>query len=314
MDDNTLLVGVASLVCLLIGTLVFVKFSKPPTVLPQADFKKYPLIKKENLSHDTRKFTFGLPKGSVLGLPTGQHISLRFVGADGKPVLRSYTPVSDNSTIGEFSVVIKVYKAGVNEKFPEGGKMSQYLDALKIGDVIDMKGPKGHMEYKKGGKFSVKPLGKPMESRQTNQIIMIAGGTGITPMLQILHFIFENPGDPNIKVKMLYANQSKLLSVVSVAEESRICCDSLKLIDFVFRQPRTIFWSDQSSRLWQHNFLNDFRFIIHWTDLLPDGNIHRDLSTRKCSKNTVCSTIHAKIRKSSCAGHHPCSNSLVYPT
>lgn len=209
MDDNTLLVGVASLVCLLIGTLVFVKFSKPPTVLPQADFKKYPLIKKENLSHDTRKFTFGLPKGSVLGLPTGQHISLRFVGADGKPVLRSYTPVSDNSTIGEFSVVIKVYKAGVNEKFPEGGKMSQYLDALKIGDVIDMKGPKGHMEYKKGGKFSVKPLGKPMESRQTNQIIMIAGGTGITPMLQILHFIFENPGDPNIKVKMLYANQTE---------------------------------------------------------------------------------------------------------
>jgi len=141
-------------------------------------------------------------------LPTGQHISLRFKDADGKMVQRSYTPVSDNSTVGEVSLVIKVYMAGVHPQFPEGGKMSQHLDSLKIGDTIEMKGPKGHMEYLMGGKFTVKPLGKPVESRQTNQIIMIAGGTGITPMLQILHFIFHNPGDPSIKVKLLYANQS----------------------------------------------------------------------------------------------------------
>jgi len=209
LDDNTLLVGAISVVCILVGTLVFLKFSKPPTVLPQDEFKKFPLIRKEVLSHDTRRFTFALPKGHVLGLPTGQHISLRFVGEDGKPVLRSYTPVSDNSTVGEVSLVIKVYKAGVHPKFPEGGKMSQHLDSLKIGDTIDMKGPKGHLDYKVGGKFTVKPLGKPMESRQTRQIIMIAGGTGITPMLQILHFIFRNPGDNGIKVKLLYANQSK---------------------------------------------------------------------------------------------------------
>jgi cytochrome-b5 reductase len=209
MDDKTVLVGVVSVVCLLIGSLVFFKFSKPAAVLPQAEFKNYPLIKKEILSHDTRKFTFGLPNGKVLGLPTGQHISLRFKGADGKPVQRSYTPVSDKDTVGEVSLVIKVYNAGVHPKFPDGGKMSQHLDSLKIGDMIEMKGPKGHMEYKMGGKFTVKPLGKPMEARQTNQIIMIAGGTGITPMLQILHFIFANPCDPAIKVNLLYANQSK---------------------------------------------------------------------------------------------------------
>lgn len=209
MSDNTFLIGVVSVVCLVLGTLVFFKFSKPPKVLPQEEFKAYPLIRKEVLSHDTRRFTFGLPKGYVLGLPTGQHISLGFMDTDGKLVQRSYTPVSDNSTVGEVSLVIKVYMKGVHPKFPDGGKMSQHLDSLKIGDTIDMKGPKGHMEYKNGGKFSVKPLGKPLEHRQTNQIIMIAGGTGITPMLQILHFIFENPKDPGIKVKLLYANQSK---------------------------------------------------------------------------------------------------------
>jgi len=209
MSDNTLLIGVVSVVCLVLGTLVFFKFSKPPKVLPQSEYKPYPLIRKEVLSHDTRRFTFGLPKGHVLGLPTGQHVSLCFLDTDGKLVQRSYTPVTDNSTVGEVSLVIKVYMRGVHPKFPEGGKMSQHLDSLKIGDTIDMKGPKGHMEYKTGGKFSVKPLGKPLENRQTNQIIMIAGGTGITPMLQILHFIFANPKDPGIKVKLLYANQSK---------------------------------------------------------------------------------------------------------
>lgn len=35
-----------------------------------------------------------------------------------------------------------------------------------------------------------------------------AGGTGITPMLQVLNAIFTNPGDPSVKVKMIYANQT----------------------------------------------------------------------------------------------------------
>ena len=39
--------------------------------------------------------------------------------------------------------MIKVYKAGVHPKFPEGGKMSQHLDSLEIGDTVDMRGPKG---------------------------------------------------------------------------------------------------------------------------------------------------------------------------
>lgn len=200
-------VVVASLACIIIGAIVFMN-KKPPTALPHKEFKKYTLIRKEKVSHDVSKFTFGLPEGHVLGLPTGQHVSLKFIGPDGKPCQRSYTPVTDNSSVGEFSLVVKIYKANVHPKFPDGGKMSQHLESLKIGDSIDIMGPKGHMDYHTGGKFSVKPLGRPKEDRQSNQIIMIAGGTGITPMLQILHFIFNNPGVSSVNVKMLYANQS----------------------------------------------------------------------------------------------------------
>ena len=57
--------------------------------------------------------------------------------------IRSYTPVTGNEILGEVTFIIKVYKAGVHPKFPNGGKLSQHLDSLKIGDTIEMKGPKG---------------------------------------------------------------------------------------------------------------------------------------------------------------------------
>lgn len=218
-DDNLLVAGVISVVALMLGAyFLFGKSKRLPTVLPLDDFQPFPLIRKDVLSHDTARFTFGLPEGHVLGLPTGQHISLRFKDeADGgKLVMRSYTPVTDNNSVGEVSLVIKVYKAGVHPKFPDGGKLSQYVDSLKIGDTIDIKGPKGHMEYLgNGGNFWVKPIGKPKSVRQSNKFIMISGGTGITPMLQVLHYMFRNPGnEPQVKVKLLYANQSKYCGVV----------------------------------------------------------------------------------------------------
>lgn len=38
---------------------------------------------------------------------------------------------------------------------------------------------------------------------------MIAGGTGITPMLQVLHAIFRDPKDSTTTVSLLFANQSE---------------------------------------------------------------------------------------------------------
>lgn len=40
-----------------------------------------------------------------------------------------------------------MYFKGVHPKFPEGGKMSQHLDSLGIGDTIDVRGPSGKFLY-----------------------------------------------------------------------------------------------------------------------------------------------------------------------
>lgn len=59
--------------------------------------------------------------------------------------------------------------------------MSQYLEHMQVGDAIDVKGPLGHFIYQ--GKGAYRHSGHPGEATHLN---MIAGGTGITPMYQVI--------------------------------------------------------------------------------------------------------------------------------
>lgn len=114
-------------------------------------------------------------------MPTGQHISVACV-KDGKEILRSYTPVSSDSVDrGYFELLVKTY---------EKGNVSLYLDQMKIGDLIRIKGPRGQMRY------------KPYLCKE---IAMLAGGSGITPMMQIIRAILRHPKDFT-KISLIYAN------------------------------------------------------------------------------------------------------------
>lgn len=88
------------------------KKKKTSSILLTNPVVKYslPLIQKDILSHDTRRFRFGLPTPDhVLGLPIGQHIHLTAkIGEE--VVIRSYTPVSSNDDHGYVDLVIKVSK------------------------------------------------------------------------------------------------------------------------------------------------------------------------------------------------------------
>jgi len=178
------------------------------------------LKEKFVISPDTRKFRFALPTAThVLGLPIGQHI-LFVAQINGEPVFRPYSPVSDDDSVGYFDVVIKVYKKGIHPDFPEGGKMSQHLEALKVGDTMTLKGPVGYLLYKGLGEFHVKKdLAAPTyEIQHTYKHVgMLAGGTGITPMLQIAKAIFKNPKDTT-NVSLLFSNHT---------EDDVLCKDEL---------------------------------------------------------------------------------------
>ncbi|RZF38823.1 hypothetical protein LSTR_LSTR000526 [Laodelphax striatellus] len=200
---------------IVVSTAVIVSyfFSKkkpsPKTLVDPTAMVSLPLIEKTVISHDTRKFRFGLPSDKhVLGLPVGQHI---FVSAkiDGEPVIRSYTPVSSDEDHGFMDLVVKVYFKNVHPKFPDGGKLSQYLENLKIGDNIQVRGPSGRLQYLGKGRFSMKVLRKdPPTIVKVKKVAMIAGGTGITPMLQLVRYITKDPHD-DTKMSLLFANQTE---------------------------------------------------------------------------------------------------------
>lgn len=183
--------------------------SAPAITLENADIK-YPLrlVDKEVISHDTRRFRFALPSPEhILGLPIGQHIYLS-ARIDGNLVVRPYTPVSSDDDHGFVDLVVKIYFKGIHPKFPEGGKMSQYLEELRVGETIDFRGPSGLLTYSGKGTFQIRPDKKSLPVTKTvKQLGMIAGGTGITPMLQLIRAVMKDKDDPTI-CYLLFANQT----------------------------------------------------------------------------------------------------------
>lgn len=163
----------------------------------------FELIEKTEISSDTRLFRFKLQSPEHrLGLPVGYHMFIQAV-IDGKMVMRAYTPVSSDDDVGSFTLCIKVYFAGVHPKFPDGGKMSQYMEAMSIGDMLKVKGPLGHFEYKGKGRFIVK--GK---QRVASRIGLLCGGTGLTPAYQVMKAVHKDLDDPT-EVFLIYANQTE---------------------------------------------------------------------------------------------------------
>ena len=81
-----------------------------------------------------------------VGLPTGQHITFLAKDAEGKDVYRPYTPITDDDTVGAVEFVIKLYPAG---------KMSQVLSGMKVGDSMQMKGPRGRFTYTRNMKRAI---------------------------------------------------------------------------------------------------------------------------------------------------------------
>jgi cytochrome-b5 reductase len=123
----------------------------------------------------------------------------------GKEEMRQYTPITSDEHMGYFDLIIKVYFAGVHPKFPEGGKLTQYMEAMKIGDTIDVMGPKGRFHYVGRGKYTI---GGAARSGSFKKLGMVAGGSGITPMLQVLRAIVRDPEDKT-QVWLLFGNQTE---------------------------------------------------------------------------------------------------------
>lgn len=135
-----------------------------------------------NVSENTKHYVFELKDAEhVSGLLTASCVLAKYVTPKGSNVIRPYTPISDIGQQGTLEFLIKKY---------EGGKFSKHADELKPGDTVSFKGPIVKWKW---------------EPNQFQHISLIGGGTGITPLYQLLHEITKNPAD-NTKVDLYYGN------------------------------------------------------------------------------------------------------------
>jgi len=114
---------------------------------------------------------------------------------EGEIISRKYTPISHILDQGTFQLLIKIYHKNVHPDYPNGGIISQYLESIKIGEHIDIRGPFGKLTYLGDGDFEIITKFKPLTVQKGNykKIGMIAMGTGIAPMWQV--FIINNIKD-----------------------------------------------------------------------------------------------------------------------
>lgn len=172
------------------GWKIFSSQAKP--VLKADAFQDFELKEKTVISHNVAIYRFALPTPtSILGLPIGQHISIAATlpqtAADGtvtqKEIVRSYTPISGDHQPGHFDLLIKSYPTG---------NISKYMASLVVGQAIKVRGPKGAMVY---------------TPNMVRRFGMIAGGTGITPMLQVIRAVIRGraAGD-RTEIDLLFAN------------------------------------------------------------------------------------------------------------
>ncbi|KAI1335101.1 hypothetical protein F5Y15DRAFT_398865 [Xylariaceae sp. FL0016] len=162
--------------------------SQPKKVLKPDVFQEFELKEKTIISHNVAIYRFKLPApNTILGLPIGQHISIGAAIAqdDGstKEIVRSYTPISGDHQPGYFDLLIKSYPTG---------NISRHMASLQVGQTIRVKGPKGAFVY---------------TPNMVRHFGMIAGGTGITPMLQVVRAIIRGraAGDKT-EVDLIFAN------------------------------------------------------------------------------------------------------------
>jgi cytochrome-b5 reductase len=164
-------------------------------------------------------YRFALPSPtSILGLPIGQHISIGAVlpQPDGteKEIVRSYTPISGDHQPGHFDLLIKSYPTG---------NISKFMAQLAVGQTIRIKGPKGAFVYRPN---MVRHFG------------MIAGGTGITPMLQIIRAIIRGraAGDTT-DVDLIFANVTPQDILLREDLDSLVAADKGFRVHYVLDKP-----------------------------------------------------------------------------
>ena len=170
-----------------------------PTLSP-TEWTPLALESATPLSNSSTLFRFALPSPChVSGLGLGDYIAVRGT-LDGEQVVRFYSPMSRDDVRGHIDLCIKI-DCGPT------ATMSSHFASMVPGDILEFQGPKGgpHMS-------------SLLYSDKKTHVGLLAGGTGIAPMLQFVRAALLRErklgqSSPPLDMTLMYAakNEEEIL-------------------------------------------------------------------------------------------------------
>ncbi|KAL5017619.1 hypothetical protein ScPMuIL_007208 [Solemya velum] len=148
------------------------------TKLSRTEYHKFTISGITRESWNVSRYRFALNKRQSLRIKYGDHVIIRAV-VNERYVTRQFTPVSDIDCLGYFEFLIKLYETGV---------MSSVIRTWEIGTEVDIRGPFGNISY---------------TPNQCRDVYLLAAGTGITPISQMIRCVLDNESD-DTRLHLIY--------------------------------------------------------------------------------------------------------------
>lgn len=204
-----------------IGTVNRVKRFQPPLPPPRVmledkrhggltplEFRPFRCSDINVLTPDTCIYYFNLSAPNApLNLPVCSYVLAR-TEIRGEQVIRPYTPLANFT--GELPILVKTYPRA---------KMGSVFANMEVGDTMYFKGPFETFEYKKN---------------DFDRVTLIAAGTGVSPMMQLIDKILTDPSD-RTKIHLIYGNKTEqdILLARELQEFATAYPNRLKLTLFI---------------------------------------------------------------------------------
>ncbi|RCI00812.1 NADH-cytochrome b5 reductase [Rhizopus azygosporus] len=195
--------------------------NKGPKALNPDRYIPFDLVQKQKISPDSYRLRVSIKQEENRSYPIP---SCLYIKDDTIQVMRPYTPINANPyKDGYIDFIVKRY---------ENGSVSRTISGFEPqADQIHIRGPMTE-EYE-------------YRENSLDEIGMIAGGTGISPMYQIIRHILENPNDKNTRIWLIYGNKTMndILLKSELDELQKKYSDRLN-VKYVLEHPPDDNWKD----------------------------------------------------------------------
>ncbi|KAL0573723.1 hypothetical protein V5O48_008242 [Marasmius crinis-equi] len=154
-------------------------------VLSPSHFTRCTVTSSEESGPDTRLITVTVPKQSIPPASSLQPVWSVFIKDDDIQVERPYTPLEGLDSEGRMRFWIKRYPRG---------EVGRWLHSKKCGEDIELRGPLQTWTWKED---------------TWDEVVMISGGTGITPFYQLFHSVISRaPSTSSTRFTLLHSSKT----------------------------------------------------------------------------------------------------------